>query len=112
MGCAGSTTVNQKLIVSNVFHKGNVKQDSYLNRKQHFESFHKKFKEEIVNMAFMEELDQLDKLKNENLVPHINKLFIKYKNQLDKAKINKDIFTNLIYEVLSETFIKNQFLNE
>ena len=105
MGC--SSSIAREQIILNSPQK-NTRKEDYMKKAESFAKVHKKFKEEVLNKAFMDDLDKLEQNKN-NIIDGINKMWNKHKNLLISAHIDRDRFFFLIYEIIAENIIKTKF---
>jgi hypothetical protein len=105
MGCS-SSIAREKIIINSP--QKNTRKEDYLSKADSFTKVHKKFKEEVLNKAFMDDLDRLEQNKN-NIIEGINKMWKKHKNLLIQAQIDRDRFFLLIYEIIAENIIKTKF---
>jgi hypothetical protein len=106
MGCGSSISV--KSINLNPDEKKRM----YNKNKENFENIQKRFKEEVMNKTFVDDLDNLEKNKVQNLKSEMKILWSKYKNLFEKASIKKKSFNDLILNLIGENILKSKFIYE
>jgi hypothetical protein len=106
MGCGSS--ISAKSINLNPDEKKRI----YNKNKENFENIQKRFKEEVMNKTFVDDLDNLEKNKVQNLKSEMKILWSKYKNLFEKASIKKKSFNDLILNLIGENILKSKFIYE